>query len=243
MYQWQVSINNGPFVNLTNTAPYSGVTTPTLTITNSMLVMSGYRYRVIVSNVTCGAINSSAVTLTVNVRPAVVLSADTTTSVTPYIRTTLTATVNPPGNYNYAWYLNGTFVPSLTGASIPVTVDDLGEYYVVVTNASTGCVTTSNRITVTGAASDQLFVYPNPNAGKFQVRYYNANGAGIDRLLVVVDSKGAKVFSQQFSNITGPYGRMDVDLKIVQTGVYHVMVMDKSGKKLATSSVLVKTGL
>ena len=243
MYQWQVSINNGPFVNLTNTAPYSGVTTATLNIAPTSVDMSGYRYRVFVSNTTCGGINSNTVTLTVNARPVVILSLNNNTAITPYIRTTLGTTVSPAGNYNYAWYKNGVLVPSFTAANIPVTVDDPGEYYVIVTDVATGCGTTSNRVTVTIAASDQLFVYPNPNFGRFQVRYYNAGGASIDRTLIVVDSKGAKVFSQQFTGITGPYGKMDVDLKIVETGVYHIMVMDKSGKKLATSSVLIKSNL
>ena len=48
-YQWQVD-QGGGFVDLSNGAPYSGVNTPTLTITNATLSLNGYIYRAIASN-------------------------------------------------------------------------------------------------------------------------------------------------------------------------------------------------
>gem|GEM_PF-1469843 len=45
-YQWQVSTNGGiNYSDLTETAPYSGVTTNTLTITGATSPMSGYKFR------------------------------------------------------------------------------------------------------------------------------------------------------------------------------------------------------
>jgi predicted secreted protein len=64
-YQWQVSTDGGTtFANLNNGAPYSGVTTATLTVTAAPITLHDARYRVRVSN-TAGTVTSTAATLTV----------------------------------------------------------------------------------------------------------------------------------------------------------------------------------
>ena len=64
-YQWQVDTGSG-FVNLTNGAPYSNVTTATLNITGATIGMNGYLYRCIVSGAApCGSMTSNVGTLTV----------------------------------------------------------------------------------------------------------------------------------------------------------------------------------
>ena len=67
-YQWQVSTTGcaGAFTNLVNGAPYSGVTTATLTITGATAAMNGYAYRLVVNGTCAPAATSSCVTLTVN---------------------------------------------------------------------------------------------------------------------------------------------------------------------------------
>lgn len=69
IYQWQINTGAG-FVNVPNTAPYSGANTATLTITGATPVMSGYKYRAQLSNATCTTPGISAeATLTVNTLP------------------------------------------------------------------------------------------------------------------------------------------------------------------------------
>jgi len=67
-YQWQVSVAGcaGPWTNLTNGAPYSGVTTATLTINPTSVAMNGYGYRCVVSGTCAPAANSNCGLLTVN---------------------------------------------------------------------------------------------------------------------------------------------------------------------------------
>ena len=70
-YQWQVSTNGGGiFTNLNNDTVYSGVTTPTLTISDLSFAMNQYQYRVQLNrpNNICGAV-SQAATLGVNPLP------------------------------------------------------------------------------------------------------------------------------------------------------------------------------
>lgn len=68
-YQWQVDTGGG-FVNLTNVAPYSNVTTATLGVTAATLAMNGYLYRCIVSGAApCGSVISNSGSLTVTLTP------------------------------------------------------------------------------------------------------------------------------------------------------------------------------
>lgn len=55
-YQWQVDNGSGSFTNLANTAPYSTVTTSTLTLTSPATALYGYKYRCLVNNNTYSSI-------------------------------------------------------------------------------------------------------------------------------------------------------------------------------------------
>ena len=238
-YQWQVSVNGGPFVNLTNAAPYSGVNTNTLTITGPTATMNGYRYRLTASGAPCGGTVASApAVLDVNTLPVVVLTAASYSNINPGIRTTLYTTVSPAGNYSYQWYRDGAIVPTLTSDRFAVTVDDFGTYEVIVTDNATGCSSkASNKSTIDYSESQELFIYPNPNAGTFQVRYFSSNNTA--RTLVIYDSKGAKVYSKGYT-INSPYSRMDVDLRSAGSDVYLVVLLDGNGKRLATGKVVIQ---
>ncbi|MCX6296677.1 MAG: T9SS type A sorting domain-containing protein [Bacteroidetes bacterium] len=58
-YQWQVNSGSG-FVDLTNTAPYSGVTTSSLTITAATMALNGSIYHCIISGVCSPAVISNS---------------------------------------------------------------------------------------------------------------------------------------------------------------------------------------
>jgi hypothetical protein len=64
-YQWQVSVSNGPWTDI------SGATTSTLTLNNVTTTMNGNRYRVVVSG--CGSVISNFAILNVE-QPLVVPS-------------------------------------------------------------------------------------------------------------------------------------------------------------------------
>jgi len=65
-YQWQLSTDGGTsFNNLTNTAPYSGVTTATLNVGAATAGMNNYQYRCVVTGSCAPAATSAAATLTV----------------------------------------------------------------------------------------------------------------------------------------------------------------------------------
>ena len=237
-YQWQVSVGGAPFVDLTNTTPYSGVNTNTLTI-NPATGLNGNRYRLNASGAPCGGIiTSNSALLDVKPLPVVALTAASYPGVTPYIRTTLYTAVSPPGTYTYQWYRDGILVPSITTDRFDVTVDDLGVYEVVVTDA-TGCSSKkSNTAEVEFAASGELFIYPNPSSGQFQVRYLSYT-SGVVRTLNIYDSKGARVYQKEYTT-AGPYTKMDVNMDNAASDVYLVELRDNKGKRLATGKVVIK---
>jgi hypothetical protein len=71
-YQWQVSANGGgTWSNLSNTAPYSNVTTASLSITAATAGINGYRYRCVTSGTCAPAAISNGAVLTVNNLPAI----------------------------------------------------------------------------------------------------------------------------------------------------------------------------
>lgn len=234
-YQWQVSVNGGAFVNI------PGATSSTLTVPG-ILANNGNVYHVIVSGPPCGSVISNNEKLTVNQRPEVSLAVSGSTSINPSVRTSLTATVTPSGpSYQYEWYKDGILFPNFNTSTIPVDVDGIGEYTVQVTNVNTGCGTRSNsvRITVLAAAPNVLFVYPNPSSGQFQVRNFTASTSATSQMITVYNSRGARVYQKRYP-ISRVYERMDVNLDNAASGIYFIELRDASGKRLATSRVMIR---
>ena len=240
-YQWQVSSDGGAtWTNVTNGGVYSGATTGTLTLTN--VPPTGYdnnQYRAMLTVASCSSTaTSTAATLTVNPLPVVVINAAPYTALHPGITTTITAAVSPNAAATYQWYLDGVAVPGATNATIVVDVDHVGDYSVTVNDVN-GCSSTSSSLTISNDPSDIMFIYPSPNSGQFQVRYFNTQGNSINpRILTIFDSKGARVYSKTY-DITSPYTKMDVDMTNYSKGIYHVELGDRNGKRIKTGSVII----
>lgn len=232
-YQWQVSTDNGnTFSNISNGGVYAGVTTSTLTITAPPVSMNGYFYRAIVSGAApCVAVPSAQRLLTVNPLPTITISASLYRKLFPGLKTTLSSTVSPAAS-SYTWLRNGNAVANSNAASLVVDIDGLGDYSLRVTDVN-GCSNTSNTVSITDSVSGKVFIYPNPNSGQFQVRYYSLiNNTGLPRGINVYDARGKRVVTRTYS-ITAPYARMDIDLRNHGTGVYWIEVVDVNGNRLA----------
>ncbi|MBC7936346.1 MAG: S8 family peptidase [Rhizobacter sp.] len=228
-----VTFCQGGSVQLTATAGNSylwsnGASTPSINVT------TGGAYSVTVDNGNA-CVNSSAATLvTVNPLPTVKLTAAPYTKLFPGLTTTLTA--NATSAASFAWYKNGTLLPAVTGATLSVNVDDLGDYSVTVT-AIGGCSNNSSIVSISDSAVTRLFIYPNPNQGQFQVSYHNEPDA--KQMLTIFDSKGARVYNRTYELGT-TYQRMAVDLRRNRSGVYTILLSDRNGKKIATGSVVIQ---
>ncbi|MGC4101895.1 choice-of-anchor J domain-containing protein [Ferruginibacter sp.] len=232
-HNWKVSTDNGnTWGNVSNGGVYAGAQTGTLTISAPPVSMNGYLYKDSIHTAGCRDSISRIVKLTVNPLPTIILNASPFTKLFPGLRTTVFSTVTPAAS-TYTWFKDGVAVPNQAASSILVDVSGIGTYTLRVTDVN-GCTNNSvNSITITDSVSGRVFVYPNPNNGVFQVRYHSvANNVNLPRGLNVYDARGKRVFAKTYS-IAAPYGRMDVDIRNLGTGVYWVEVVDINGNRLA----------
>jgi hypothetical protein len=238
-YQWEVRVvGSAVWVDI------PGATSSTLSLTSLLATASGNMYRVRMTNTTCTtAVTSAPATLTVRQLPSVSLSAGPLTTLLPGQTTTLSATpsVSTGGTINTAWFYNNNPIVNI-GNSRVVDVEHTGVYKVTIQEVFVSGLVCSNQsadVVVGATASDKLFIFPTPNNGRFTVSYYNNGGASTQRRIVIVDSKGTKVYDSQFP-ITGPYTLLNIDLRSGSRGIYYVLVGDASGKKLASGKVHVR---
>jgi subtilisin-like proprotein convertase family protein len=248
-HQYQVKVPGAStWTNLTNGGVYSGVNTATLTLTNVPDSYNGNVYRDSINTFnSCGMLISGSGKIFVNTTPVVTISAAPITNLLPGLTSTLTAAVSSAtAPISYQWLRNGVAITGATTNRYVVGIDALGVYSVRGTD-NNGCAYTSSTnlvqptITIadsvtTGRAANNLFIYPSPNRGTFQVRYFNEGKAAA--YVNVYDEKGAMVFSKQFVSNTA-YQAMNVDLSGYGKGIYRVDVLTSNGSRINTGSVLV----
>jgi len=233
-YQWQL-FTGGAWVNVTNGGIYSGATTNTLTITGVTTSLNTNSYRVNVIGL-CTTVTSGFGTLYVNKLPTITLVASQPPQLLPWDIMSITANTNPSGG-TFVWFHDGVAIPGVTGATLSgLTVDDVGTYRAVYTDPN-GCVMTSANLVVSALPSTKLFVYPNPNTGQFQVRYYTPT-SGIPLNLMIYDSKGAMIYQSKTLS-TLPYTSLQVDLSGRPSGTYMVDLRDSNGNPLGSRKVLI----
>lgn len=245
-YQWQVSTDGG--LTYTNIA---GATSATYTLTNIAASMTGYRYRLLASAAPCaGSATSTAAVLTVNPLPNVTLSSpDLLLAPGQLTSITATSSTTPVAN-SWRWTLNGvsisnpTVIPpvNVTNTISNIGIDQIGTYRATVTDIN-GCTATSGSITIGSEPSDNLWIYPNPTSGQFQVRlFYDPTATAERRVVYIYNSDGQLMTSREFNllNTTAPYMRMDFDLGRFAKGTYVVKVVDITTGKTKSGLVLVQ---
>jgi len=233
IYQWQQSADGG--VNWTSIA---NATTPVLAVSSTTQTMNGMRYRILSRSGSCAIASSGSTTLVVNALPSITL-ASPTVNLTPGKTTTITGSSSPAAA-TWSWSLNGATIGG-TGNTQVVNVDGLGNYQATVRDVN-GCVNRSNVLNIGAEASDKLWIYPNPTAGAFQVRYYHAGDMNEKRIISVFNAAGQLVASKTFdlTYTSSPYLRMDVDLSGAARGTYVVKVAHEFSGKIVSGLVLVQ---
>ncbi len=227
-YQWQLS-NGATFTNITGaTSAYYSIPLPP-----SNNNFNGSLYRCIVGSV-CSPDTSNIVSLNISPTPSITLTA-TKLNLTPGQTTILTATTNSTGGV-FTWYKND--VPSVLaiGNSYgPLTIAQIGSYKATYTNTA-GCSATSFPVVIAGAPSVKLWIYPNPNNGKFNFRYYNQTN---DRGRVVIyNNTGKKVYESGFISGT-TYSENKVNISNQPAGIYTVAVTNIYSELLYQTQIVV----
>ena len=201
--------------------------------------MSGYQYRAVITGAApCASATSFSVILTLNPLPTIVISASPYVKLFPGLVTTLSSTVSPVAAFTYTWLHNGAIVAGATTGKLIVDVDGLGDYSLRVTGVNV-CTNTSNTVSITDSVSGKCFIYPNPNSGQFQVRYYSVANNVLPGSLTIYDTKGDRVLTQ-FYTIGRPYDRMDVDMRAYGKGLYWVEIGDMNGNRLTMCRIVIQ---
>jgi subtilisin-like proprotein convertase family protein len=236
-YQWQTrKVGGAAWVNLVNAAPFSGVTTATLTVTNPSVSLNLDSFRVVLTGAApCGGSTSNAAVLRVNPLPAVVISANPT-KLFPGLTTTITSSSTPAAATN-VWRLDGNVIAGATAATRVVDINALGNYTLNVTDVN-GCTNTSNMLNISDSVSAKVFVYPNPSNGTFQVRYYAPANNRSPRGINIYDAKGNRVYVQNYPN-TSAYQQMNVDIRALSNGIYWIEIIDNKGERVAVGRAIV----
>ena len=163
-YQWR---KNG--VNLTNTAPYSGVTTATLTITNPSFTENGSVLDVIVRNAAGCFVISTSRTLSLIQTATITTQPVTTTTCT---NSTATFTIVATNATTYQWQRNGVNLTNVapysgaTTATLTITspaASIAGNFTCVINGGS--CPVTSNSVALTIIAPPSAPTPVTPSTG------------------------------------------------------------------------------
>jgi hypothetical protein len=230
-YQWQVSADGG--FNYTN---INGATSTTLTLNSLVQIQDGNRYRSVATVASCGSVISTPGILTVFALPVVTASVSPVDQVKPGTTTIVTAG-SVPAPVSYVWRFDNTVIPGAVTRSVVADVTGIGKYNVTVTDIN-GCTNRSADAEVKALFSDRLFIYPNPNDGRFTVRLYSYWYYG-PKIVTITNSAGALVQTKRFF-ANGNYSPMDFDLRGVATGIYIVHVFDEYARTEVVGKVFIQ---
>lgn len=226
-FQWMVSSDGGN--NFTN---LPGQTSATLNVMGVSILLSGNQYLVNISQPTCGTVLSDTATVIVHSLPIVSVTAQPNNVLMAGQTITLTA-ISTPTASSYNWYKNNSILNGQTANTI--TVNSIGNYSAKAIDMN-GCIGTSNIENIRDSIVSYSFIFPNPNKGKFQVRYQGVSTSGQPRLIAIYDTKGARVY-QKYYSITSSYQLLDVNVPYLSKGLYMLVLYDESGKILKTGKV------
>jgi hypothetical protein len=214
------------------------------------------------SNALCRStdtVTSNKVNLTVQpiVVPTITVTTTPGTSVPAGTTVTFSATLNAPGaTPTYQWYRNGVAIAFATYSSYATDVIDNGDVFTVRVYGLGLCATQSTllsdpvRISVQAlgvntavagtAGSTVLYLYPNPNSGRFTVSTdWGVGHAGEPVQLELVNALGQLVYSQEVMTTPGKWSA-DVELEEgVANGLYMLRLKRHSdGSSLVTKVLL-----
>lgn len=227
-YQWQLKKGN-------NWVDILGETGSSLLLTGVSKSMDNTEYRAVVKG-TCSEVISGTARLFVKPQPDLTIAATGYWTLWPNQSIDINAALNPSGG-NLTWYLNGSVLPGVTGLSIKnITVEKTGVYKAAYTGTN-GCTKVSSEISVTALPAARVWVYPNPNNGTFQVRYFNQ--ANEKLMLKIFNDAGQLVYSKAVST-SYPYTRIDVDLDDrLSHGIYTLKLFREDETVAGTVQVLI----
>lgn len=154
-YQWQIKrVGSSAFLTLANSAPYSGVTSATLTVANTTAAMSGDLFQCVISNGAPPDATTAPVSLTVRAPPTITTQPSNQTA-NPNGSATFSVTATGSGTLSYRWSKDGADIAGATSATLALTniqAGNAGAYSVAVTNEAGTATSRAATLAVTAGA-------------------------------------------------------------------------------------------
>ncbi|KRB59675.1 hypothetical protein ASD98_00715 [Flavobacterium sp. Root186] len=195
-YQWQVDQGAG-FGNVPASAPYSGTTTATLTITGATAALNGYIYRVVASG-TCPSATSNNAALTINTAPAITAQPSAST-ICAGANTTFSATAS--GATGYQWQVDQGAGFANVPASAPYSGTTTAT--LTITGATAGLSGYIYRVVATGACT------PNATSNSASLTVNQAPAITAQPSASTICAGANTTFSATASNATGYQWQVD----------------------------------
>ncbi|MGQ7944928.1 T9SS type A sorting domain-containing protein [Flavobacterium sp. WC2509] len=196
-YQWQVDQGAG-FSNVSNSAPYSGATTATLTITGATAVLSGYVYRAVVKGACTPNATSNNAALTVNAAPAIT-SQPSASTICSGANTTFTVSASNATGYQWQVDQGAGFSNISNGAPYSgATTATL-----TITGATAGLSGYLYRVVASGACT------PNATSNTASLTINSAPAITAQPSASTICSGATTTFSIAASNATGYQWQVD----------------------------------
>jgi HYR domain/Secretion system C-terminal sorting domain len=228
-YQWQRKVAGGTaWVNI------AGANAASFTIPTTIITMNNDSVRVVLTGL-CSTVISNGALLTINPLPNVSVNGNPTLLITPTQITSLVASTAPSGG-SYSWFFNGNPIGTNSPTLGPLNIDRIGTYRLTYTDPN-GCITTTGNYFIGGLPSEKIWVYPNPNNGRFQVRFFNRDN---EKITVEVHAADGRLVYKSPVATTNTYFRIDVDIRNLASGIYTVEIINDQNKKLSATRVLMK---
>lgn len=211
-FQWQVKVPGGAFVNIPNSAPYSGVTSKTLKLTGVTANMNGNQYQVIVTG--CVSTTTPFKTLTINsITPGSISSpAPVCYGATPAPFTSTAAPTGGSGTYTFQWQssTDNTNFTDVSGAIsdtyAPGPLTSTTYFLRNVSSGGCGPVATASSVVVVNVTPGEI--------GDIQTICYNTAPS---QLKETVPPAGAATFNYQWQSSTNGVDFFDINGAIVKT--------------------------
>ncbi|MBU3713807.1 MAG: T9SS type A sorting domain-containing protein, partial [Ferruginibacter sp.] len=228
-YSWSPVSQNGSSINVT---PKVNPSSPSVALDNVYTVTGTDANK-------C----SSVKTIKVTAKPIPVVTLFATpsnTSMFPGKTVELRYTSSPSTGYSFIWKKNGAVIQNPSNNLI-VGLDDIGTYTVEAIDATDNCNGVSSALVVKDSITQKLFIYPNPNEGKFNISYFNTNvgSSGKQQTVTIYDSHGARVYNKTFVVLNG-YQVQNISMPSLSSGVYLVVINDVNGERLYAERILIK---
>jgi sugar lactone lactonase YvrE len=234
-YQWQLSTDGGnTWTNLTDTAPYSGTATGTMTVTAPTTVLNGYEYRCVASNGIGPEVASSAATLTVNQAvPVLTWPAPAAISVgTALSSAQLNATANVQGTFVYEPTAGTVLELGVPSLSVTFTPTDTANY----------TTATATQTLLVSVVSPTLGPTEAVIASGFNASWAAVAGATGYRMDVSTDSAfGSFVNGYQNLDVGAATSRTLSGLSPNTTYYYRVRAYNAAGTGANSSTITVTT--